>query len=331
MYQFVSDDIINVDFILNNYSQEEIFSIVFGRFKVEEYMISPFRKDNYAGCFIQYYNNKLWFVDFGDSNHHRDCFEIIMDKYKLTLQESCLFIHNYFKSFKRPTIADYSEVKYKSKKSKNNFDIEFKVRNFNIQDQKYWTQFYIKKQQLIEDNVFPLIWYKTKGFFPNDFVVRPDDIAYAYTDFISKNVKIYRPLTKVKKHKWFTNCNQNDIGSLSKLPETGKDLLITKSYKDCRIIRNQGFNSIWFQNEVCVPDISILYNFHLRFQNIYTLFDNDRQGVEYSIKIKEVFKTNFNSDIKNIFIPDENCKDSGMYIKKINEFQFKKFLKNQVT
>ena len=41
---------------------------------------------------------------------------------------------------------------------------------------------------------------------------------------------------------------------------------ITKSYKDCRVLRNLGLNSIWLQNEVAIPSRNIFEDLCKRFK-----------------------------------------------------------------
>lgn len=320
---------INPEFILDKYSQEEIFYIVFGEQIYDTKRIcSPFRKDNNPNCYFEMYNDKLWFVDFGDKKHIRDCFEIIMDKYKLTLKQSCIFIYNYFQN--NSYIVNRKEIKYNFEKNvknkeKNDFSIIIKARDYKIKDKIYWEQFCITKEQLLEDKVYPVIWFKTMNFKPKDFLIRPTDISYAITDFHNFKMKIYTPLEKNKKKKWFTNCKSDDIGNVRNLPETGKNLIITKSYKDCRILRNQGVDSIWLQNETCIPSLEILYDLYLRFENIYTLFDNDQQGRTMSESLKTISQNEFQINIENMFIPDIIGKDSADFIKR-DKKQFIQFL-----
>ena len=62
MYKY-HPDLLNMEVILELFSQEEIFSIVFGKnFKVGTEICSPFREDKHPGCYLEYYNDKLWFA-----------------------------------------------------------------------------------------------------------------------------------------------------------------------------------------------------------------------------------------------------------------------------
>lgn len=319
MYHYQED--ISFDDILSEYSQEEIMAIVFGEQVYNTYVCSPFRVDNNPGCYFNYYNDKLWFVDFADIKKTRDCFEVIKDKFNLSFTELPTFIAKNIKN--RPILKKKKIIK----KVKKLFDITYKIRPWQKEDRIFWESFKISKKQLIEDSVIPIYWYKTIGFFPDDFVVRPLKIAYAI--LVYNHIKIYQPYGN-KRQKWFTNCNGNEIGNLQKLDVTNKNLIITKSYKDCRIIRNQGYkNTIWVQNETYIPNTEILYDLSLRFNNVYTIFDNDRQGIEYTNKIIETFNQ-FNKKVKPIFMPSPNHKDPGEVIKQFGEIYLFNYLKEKI-
>jgi hypothetical protein len=324
MYQYQEDIIF--DDILKIYSQEDIMAIVFGNQIYEDrFVCSPFRIDHNPGCFFHYYNNKLWFVDFGDIKKTRDCFQVIMEKFNIPFSDLSFFISN--------NIKNIPIIKTKKNKivTKTNvlFLIEYKIRPWQERDKIFWSSFYIKKQHLIQDKVYPIYWYKTNGFFPDDFLVRPTDIAYAI-NIDTKHTKIYRPFA-YKRKKWFTNSTGNEIGNLKNISTTGEKLIITKSYKDHRILRNQGYsNTIWLQNETVVPSLEILYDLSLRYSKIYTIFDNDRQGKEFFEKLSTVYNNEFDYPLIPIFMPSPKHKDIGEFIKQFGEKELNNYLKKRL-
>ena len=66
-----------------------------------------------------------------------------------------------------------------------------------------------------------------------DFSSRVFDIAYADTNYEGGRKKIYFPN---RKEKFVTTCRKDDIGGLRLLPPFGHQILITKSYKDWRVL-----------------------------------------------------------------------------------------------
>ena len=93
------------------------------------------------------------------------------------------------------------------------------------------------------------------------------------------------------RNRFLSNCTQNEIGGLEFLPDSGKNLIITKSYKDYRVLKNQGLNVIWFQNEGMTPNKPILVELCKRFTYITVFFDNDETGIRESKKISELLNS----------------------------------------
>lgn len=326
-------ELINMTTILDYFSQESIFSIIFGEdIEVGVKICSPFREDKNPGCYLEYYHNKLWFVDFADIKKTRDCFEIIKDKYNLNLQQACNFIFEVLGNNNLQNLQpNLKQKKQQKNKIKSEFLIIPKIKKFNSFDKDFWSSYYITSNQLTEDKVYSVTLFKTLGYYPNDFIIRPTNICYAYTDFKENHIKIYQPKSYLKKYKWFTNCTQNDIGNINNIPIVDKVLIITKSYKDCRILRNLGYNCIWFQNEGAFPDLKILYDLSLRFTYIYIFFDNDESGIQASQKLQNIFQQEFQYTTKAIFTPDQKYKDSGEFIQKFGQNNLKNFLNNQIN
>ena len=155
-------------------------------------------------------------------------------------------------------------------------------RPFNYKDKQFWEKYKISKENLIEDKVLPIELYRGLNRKGEYFSIRPFDICYAYTDFPEGKKKIYRPHSPNKEGKWYTDCSQNDVGCIDSLPDEGDLLLITKAYKDCRVVRNLGVFSIWFQNEGMFPSVKIIKNLCKRFKKIIIWFDNDSAGLTNS-------------------------------------------------
>lgn len=320
-YEYESDDIVllTIDNVLQRVSQEDIIQLV-TKYKPElyRYVTSPFRDDSDAGAWFNYYNGKLFFVDFGDSHRqHRDCFNMIEDAFGLSLTDSLKLINDHFKlglgssNAVESTLPSIAEIKSKRKErsEKEETVITFKTRYFTLADQAYWQGKYgISKANLIEDNIFPIIWFKfwsTKK--KKMIIIRPFSEAYAFTDFDNERVKIYTPYASNKKLKWITNCKQDDIGG--KVADTGETLVITKSYKDYRVLKNQGLHVLWFQNEGIVPNIDILTDLCNRFENIVFWYDNDPTGILNSIKLANIVNEIVPEKATAIHLPTSYLKD----------------------
>jgi 5S rRNA maturation endonuclease (ribonuclease M5) len=302
--------------VFNQINQTEIFKHIFGDFNVGEYICSPFRKDDSPGCWIQFRNGKLYFTDFGSSKVNLDAIGIIQEKYSFSFREAIEFVLN----FK----AENKESEYFLFKQKNfNSDsgetyIEVCPKPFDNYQMAYWSQFGITSTQLIQDNVFAVKWYSvnTKSF-------TPFPIEACYSINFGQAVKICRP--KAITYKWITNVTKNTIGGYKSLPFLGKDLFISKSYKDWRVLSNLGLNSIYFQNEGMFPEMEVLETYLKLWDNVYILFDNDDAGKNASLKLKQYINNAYPNKSQILTLPTIE-KDPADIIKAGKKSQLQQFL-----
>jgi hypothetical protein len=306
--------------ILSYVSQEEIFELVFGFIPVEyDVVCSPFRVDSSPGAYFEYYNDKMFFKDFGDPNtKHRDCFNAVKDYYKLTnfFYVTC-FIRDHLLVGKKLTRRN-PELKYVAKEKKRS-DIIFQSRLYQIQDKVFWSRYDITKENLLEDKVLPVTRYKVLNGKNGDYSNFTNTLCYAYTEFVSGRKKLYFPYKKSKR--FLTNCSKNDIGGLRSLDLQDSQLIITKSYKDWRVLKNQGYNSVWFQNEGMIPDDEYLIPLLDCFQDVIIFFDNDQTGISASLNLEQVIKKKININPYILTLPEplllDNISDaSDLYFKR---------------
>jgi len=331
MYGFIDDYIpLNMVEILMRVTQEEIFHITIGEIPdINKKYISPIRDDRIGECFFNYYNGKLYFIDFANSKTHMDCFGIIQDKYNISLTKTLIFVNNHFK-LGLNGIGTPVDIKFKPqdivKEVKPYIDIIYKIKPYNKADIAYWNNYGINKENLIEDGILSVLWYK---FYSNrvkrEIIIRPKSLSFIYTEFFPK-VKIYSPFEKKTNGKWIANVTQNDIGNIKNLPILAKKLIITKSYKDNRVLRNHGVLSIWFQNEGMLPDDKYLYNLGKRFDKIIVLFDNDKAGIIAAKKITQEINSRLPNTARYVSVPIKaGVKDpSDLY--KHNRFELINFI-----
>lgn len=292
MYGYENHIDITPEQILQKVTQESIFELVLGQpFDFNERYISPFRDDTRPDCrFELRIDSTIVFVDFGEKFNnphktHRSCFGMVMDRYGVSLEGAIRIICQKFNL--STSISDYTPITT-THISKPHIDtvIRYEKKDFNKSDVAHWNQFLIKTDHLVEDSVF-----SAKKFSINSSKGYRVINVYKYCyiiDFID-TVKIYQPYST--KYKWITNCNENCIGNIDNLPSKGDELIIQKSYKDHRVLRNiiDGLNIIWFQNEGCIPSMEILSNLIERFKLITIFFDNDYDGILAAIRLHEIF------------------------------------------
>lgn len=331
---------IDKDEILKYVSEEDIFELIFG-FKPVEYerIVSPFREDNRPGCWFHIgFSGKLLFCDYnsllvdnGQRAVHIDCFSAIQHYYKLeSLYASLRFIKRHLIDGKNlPTI----ERKIIERAARKETLIFLDVRPFINPDKIFWQKFQITSQNLIDDKVFAVHRFKVTSTKNGDWICNPRDVCYAYTEFKDNKKKIYRPYQKGK-HRFITNCTSNDIGGLRTLDYSCSQLIITKSYKDYRVLLNQGKNVIWFQNEVTIPNIEILIPIVGHFKEVIIFFDNDETGIRESLYIAEVINNHIPNLARPLYLPvrytSENISDPSDLIYKKGEIILNQFLNENV-
>ncbi len=333
-------DFISKDKILKYLSQEQIFKMVFGFMPVvDEYVISPFREDNEAGCWFSYDGNGvLKFTDFANSDvitginmMNIDCFNAIQVYYKLP---------NFYKTleFLKDRIINEKLQKevaiLRPESKKERVKISIKSRSFTLKDKRFWQSYGISKQNLIRDKVLPVKVMRLLNTKNGDIIQRLDKTCYAYTNFPEHRKKLYFPFEKGYK-RFITNCTQDDVGEILSLPMVADTLVISKSYKDCRVLKNMGYHSVWIQNEGMIPSNEILIALGKRFKHIAVFFDNDKAGIEAGKKLTKKINILHRFKAFHVYLPEELNKERGisdpsdMYKKK-GPKHLANFLKNNI-
>ena len=292
---------------------------------------SPFRVDGNPGCRIVPYRGKLWFEDYPSGHPPRDCFNMVQDYYGVGLKEAIQIICKHF--FLSSDLSEYTPVPKSEFKGtpKARAEISYQERVWERRDMIYWSKSLITIEQLEKDGIKPLRNFTITNSEGNRISFSPYDVTYLYS--FDSRYKIYRPLCNNRDYRFMTNCNQNDIGNLSKISIFGDELTITKSYKDHRVLKNAlgTEDVIWLQNEVVIPDVDILIDLSVRFKKINILYDNDRQGIEGSNKLAKAFmELDMEVGLNRVYLPlDEkfSYKDPALFVNKEGMEDLRKVLK----
>jgi len=319
--------IITFEELLINYSQEELYKTMIGEYpQLDKYYCSFFRKDNNASCYFKWYNNILYFVDWVEKN--RNVLTFCSDLYGISIGQSIFFLNNKMDGIETKIPPRQIE---KSKKIKEKKSLNVISRNWKIKDKEFWEKYGISIEQLSDDLVSPV-----SSIIIGDKVISPIDLTYNILINREKNIKkTYRPFSEKKKYKFMTNATKNDIGNVNNIDYSKNYLVITKSYKDCRVLRNFDVNSIWLQSENQFPDQNLLISILRNFQTIIIFFDNDSVGIEKSAKFKNYLnKLSLDIEIVEIFSETSDKDISDLYKSKgrdcvnkfVNEQIFSRFL-----
>lgn len=181
---------------------------------------------------------------------------------------------------------------------------------------QYWEKYGITIDQLKEDLVYELDHY---------WVIREDD-AYKFVwklenpifciDFskqlsIPNKYKLYMPLAP-KGKRFMQNIDADTVIGDDDLPVGDDYLVITKSYKDWRVLKNFGYNVVAFQGEDSFPENRKIVQYKRRFDNVIVFFDNDPAGIHGANKLNHYF------GLKTVRIPvnQKAAKDPSDYYEK---------------
>lgn len=327
-YGYQEINLLSPEQVLQKVTALQIFGLLFKHpIRFGEKVISPFRKDKTPGAFFtQREDSTIIFVDYAEKlrggNTHRTCFRGVMDLYNTSLQGAIIIICKEFGL--SSDISDYDNVvstnNYDySQQDKRETEIEYVKKIPTKEDKIFWSQWLITMPQFESDNNFCVKNYTIRKYKVSHF--SPYKYCYVF-DFLDKK-KIFNPMGNPK-YKWISNCDEDNIGNFDNLPPTGKQLIIQKSYKDHRVLRNldMNLNVIWFQNEGCIPSIDILKNLSDRFEEIIIFYDNDLGGVTAARRLRDVFNMLRLNSSKVIYLPRTNhhLSKHGKFLKDPGEF-----------
>jgi len=323
--------LITKESILKKISEESIFKHLTGNpIELNEKIISPFRKDSNPGCWFDISDNgELLFKDFTNTPATMNAFEAVKKCKNLSSIEEALHyvtanINVIKNGLQNPSIISSPNIK-PIKIEWDNIDILVKTRDFNSVDVSFWTAYGISKKNLEEDQVFAIEEYQLNNPRKKDIPIIPTSITYAYTGFKNNRKKLYSPY---KKNRFITNCNKDDIGGIY---NKNKPLIISKSYKDYRVLKNLSLNTCWFQNEGMFPNKEVIIDEFKNIPYIIVFFDCDTAGILASKKLKNYLKGILNTSVMTVEIEPQflkvNIKDPSDYIKVFGEIKFRHYMK----
>ena len=286
---------------------------------------NPLRTDSHPNvwCDFKWSNDNLVVLyDFGDRFFHgMSIFDAIMYRESIEFYDACLYILDNFHKGELPNVRIEQ-----SKKPKFNFYLDYipwTVGNriaYIKEDKLFWSPYGISEQNLREDRVASCksILYNTKN---NPDVLSSLQTSPSYAIHVNNHVKVYNPYHKLK---WLSTCTEEDIGGIDSLGSDDQ-LLITKSYKDWRVLKNAGYNTIWLQNEGCRIPFDRLIQLQ-QYRTKFILFDNDEAGIKASNNLAE-YANSFDNGYIPIWYDDSSIKDSADVVKNysyshmVNELQ----------
>lgn len=327
--------------LLDYVAQEEIFESLLGIYPIEgDYYCSPFRKDSNPGCYFQMDpNGVIRFMDWADEENNRlDCFDAVKNYFNLSsyLQVVHLIYDTLILGKPVDQIMGKKEnhtSDFKPTEIKQETKIMVHPCKFSKRDEEYWSEYGITEEQLLEDKVYSISKVYTSGKKGQHISYCSTKLAYADVNFPSGHKKVYFPeAASTGSLRFLTNCTHNDIGNISKINYQLNYIIITKSHKDCRVLKNLGYsNTVYFSNEGQVPEEKILQALLKSFRFVYIFYDFDDTGIKASEGLKSIIESYYPE--KRIFLlytQNVKIKDISDYYKFLGGYECSQYLKQNV-
>ncbi len=337
LYKNSNKDVVSKENILKHLSDYDVFNYFMPNFAIGGIFNSPLREDDNRPSFGVFFSKKypdtLLFKDLA-TGEMGDCFifaqkfmgmnyydvleKIIID---FNLDEYFNIKTNYKYCSHRNGVITPKEKIPKFNEHEHNF-IGVKTREWNEFDKIYWKGYGIKRRTLELYNVYPI-----SLIFLNDFIINAEQYAYCYIENKDNIIryKIYQPFSK--KLKWINNFLDGTLSGFTQLPETGDLLFIASSLKDGLVLHELGYNFIAPQSEGHLLKESVLNDLKMRFNKIISFYDNDKAGIDFAIRNKELYDIDyittgdiFNKDISDYYIANKKEETEKMIKIKLHEY-----------
>lgn len=196
--------------------------------------------------------------------------------------------------------------------SANQVNLNKRSRPWMLLDRDYWGQFGIGLNTLKKFNVEAIDY-----IFVDDKPFAADNHAYCFTEHKDgvETYKIYQPFNK--KYKWMNSHDNSVWQGWEQLPESGDELIITKSLKDVMALYEVcGLPAVSLQSENLLPKKHVFEQLTSRFKEVVLLYDNDYDkevnwGKTFGDKIAREF------GLMDCYIHERHeCKDFSDLVKK---------------
>jgi len=320
----VKEEKIDHKFILFRISEYDIYRWELGEFTVGKPFCNPLRKDKTPSFTVFLgQDGKLHHKDFADERYKGDCFDIVQQKYGITLVQAFNKIAKDFMlvggapdAYKAIT-DQYIKPVISTKKHSL---IQVTTKAFTKADLSYWNDYLIDKEDLKKEQI-----YSVKSLFLNrqKYPIDKDELVFAY--YYDDGFKIYMP-HREKGEKWLSNISTSKVENIEALRDNDR-IIITKAKKDkiCLSKIISGVVNVQNESRSCFTSEFIE---QLKGKKVYVQYDSDVAGKKNSMVLtKELGYLHLN-------VPDhlleEDIKDFSDWIKaRGNTKEVEAFLKQK--
>jgi len=268
-------------------------------------------KDSVPSMVIYLKENKYLFKDFS-SGKGGDGLRLVM-----ALNPSLSKIQTIRKivnAYENGNIGEQKEIKAVEKFKLSSHE----KRNWNVYDAKYWLKYNIDSDILSDYNVIPLKSYTLSKNENNKIFDIKKEKGYIY-GYFKKDGTLYKVYEPNCKNKFFTAASY--IQGTEQLEYKSKNLVICSSLKDMMSLTSfkLDLETVAPTSENTMISKSHLSSYFLKYDNIFTLFDNDQAGQRAAMKYSDLYGIetiyiNLSKDLSDS-ISDYGIKTVKNYIK----------------
>jgi hypothetical protein len=283
---------------------------------------NPFRKDEHPNCYFKWRKGYLRLIDWACwKYHYMNCWDMLMERYQCTFDAAVKLAREKVGGLRQAAPPPEVEVDIQIR--------DIQRADWNYEAILYWLKRGIKVSQLEDDGVYPISGFKINSSKqPSYFRYHPVDFGFVIP-LNSGSKKVYQPHFKVP---YYTDGNNSDL--YMEDGSSGDLLILTKGYKECRIMKNYGYKVMGVMSESAKLPVTKLEDLANRFKRIIVSYDGDDMGdknlYQFSKRIQDLgiphyeFKP-FPTDLRNL------GKDWDDLYVKAGHFKTKKWLKSYLT
>lgn len=268
--------------------QKKLIQYAIGWYPREgERFCNPFRKDSTPGCRWELRTGYLRMVDWADRRYlNYNCFDFLREAKGITDKKE---IGKLLGKLDIDTSADQPKTRTPE------FTRIFKWETIPFEDRhrEYLQQWFPDATGDSYHGLEAVRWYKyNRKDNPKIWMIdEPQDICFQLPQFMSGNVKFYRPLAARREGKWRSNTSKHDI-FFEDCKKQSKELILSKSWMDGKLVRDlTGMDVLAFQSEQSQPSARKVMSLMKSYEKIHILYDTDDAGVKGSEDTKNFLRS----------------------------------------
>lgn len=274
-----SDIFLTKEFILENVSEETIFSTYLYPVNFNKRFINPFREDEHPDCtFYISRTGNLWFVDKAWNNKHYSAFDACSAYYGgISFQDALKMIYKDLIEGSGATDSKIIDVSLERQKKMryNGVDITANRKDFLSSEINFWCVGGIDSDQK-DLETFGI--YSAKSFSVNDTYFSNVKDTYIY---VGENNQIDQLYSPNKQEFRFINRKNFNFHFNSQNHDSDTHFLC-KSKKCSYFISRYGYSTSYAANENITIDREIFERYGLgEYKYLFVMGDNDDTGREF--------------------------------------------------